>query len=327
MKRKKKIRILQARVVLRIPFYRFAHISLLGRHRLILSSLPLLRYSHLTSPALPRINFILPRMNVALPRMNVALPRMNVALPRMNVASSRLNKRRHIPTLTPNNKRQPDKVWRDKILPHTSLYKVQHVYSKTHYQTVNQHHSLQNNMRDRKLLALHQHHHLRQYHAIQDSSGQHSSMKQYLTKKYDTKRYVNQQNITYKDMIHENNHHNIIEHHHIKKGNIISLIKNINQHDGGIKAVQHRLIQQIAPLATQAKQAQQAQSAVKTTNVNHEKSKAETPPLDYGQIRQMMRDEMAQMARQLQHVIRAETRNDFLETSRIRARDTQKKGL
>ncbi len=140
-------------------------------------------------------------------------------------------------------------------------------------------------------------------------------MKQYATQKYVSKRYINEQNIT-----HDN---------HINQGNMLLLIKNINQHDGGIKAVKHRLIQQITPLVTQVKQSQQAQLAMKNEMVNNAKPKAETaaPQLDYGQIRQMMRDEMAQMARQLQHVIQAETRNDFLETSRIRAQDTQKKGL
>ncbi len=316
MKRKKKIKVLKILARIGVTPHQSVHISPL-RRRLIVSGLPLLRYSHLTAPALPRINFILPRLNIILPRINVILPRLNIIPPR-------LNKRRYITAATPNNKLQSNKLWRDKILPHTSLYKVQHAHSNTHYQAVYQHHSVQNNMRDRKLRAIHQHqhHHLQQYHAIQHSSGQDSSIKQYVAKKYDTKRYVNAQNITY-----ENINHNDIKHHHINQGNMMSLIKNISRHYGGVKAVQHRLIQQIAPLATQAKQVQKAQSAVKTANANHAKSKTETPQLDYGQIRQMMRDEMAQMARQLQHVIRAETRNDFLETSRIRAQDTQKKGL
>ena len=302
MKRKKKIRIL------RILRYRLAHISRLGRGRLLLTNLPLLTYSHLTSPALPRINIILPRINIILPRINIIVPRKNIIVPRKNMIVPQKNKRRAITALTSHHKLQRDKISSNIKLSHSALYRVRHAsYQTYHANTYHQHHA-----GGRKLRMLHQ-------HSIQYHSGQHSAIKQYATQEYVSNRYVKEQNITHENVTHNN----------INQGNMLSLIKNISAHDGSIKAVTHRLIQQIAPITTQAKQAHQAPSAVKNEMARNTKPKAETaiPQLDYGQIRQMMRDEMAQMARQLQHVIRAETRNDFLETSRIRAQDTQKKGL
>ncbi len=263
----------------KIKALRISQYRLLVRGQLILKSLPLLTHSRLIAPELSRLNAILPR----------------------------INKKRGLNALTPHHRLRRDKVTHHTKLLHTNLlhhalYRPHHniVHQANHQQIINhpkidKHHSVHHHASHRTLQAIHQHHaklHHSKYHSQTD---------------------INSQNITHKNVMH----------HHMNK-NMIKLIKNISAHDGGIKAVKQRLIQQITPLATQAKQAHQSQSAVKANHTNHTnnaKSKAETTAsqLDYGQIRQMMRDEMAQMARQLQHVIQSETRNDFLETSRIRA--------
>ena len=286
MKHKKKIK------ALRILRYRLLRYQLALPKRLVLASLPLLTHSRLTVPTLPRIDIILPRIDIILPRIDVISPRINVI--------TRTNKKPATTALNPNHQ----------LLPDAPLYKIKHGhYHIIHSKIINQHHHI----RDRKLSAIYQNHAIYNDLIHNDSRQKHIAIKQYATHEYFSKQNSHQQNVT-----HEN-------HQHVNKENMIKLIKNISAHDGGIKVAQHRLIQKIVPLATEAKQPQQAQSAVRA---NHAQSKTDrlkaensSSQLDYGQIRQMMRDEIAQMSRQLQHVIQTETRNDFLETSRINARN------